>query len=198
MEVRWLFQELQYPTVDSNRRKSNHLTNTRSFPRTQGLGFLDYKDPLQYAQYSRWEREPFQGTSLCHFRIRGTKKKKISRASREKICHPQRMRILDQIISDQSLSRVQLFATPWIAAIPTYSKQWPCRDNGATNPKSWRKDLHQTTDLLWGQTFSDRQELLGPLLRRNKSVYFTKTQEGEQGAITSRIQIQLRREAGYP
>ena len=76
MEVRWLFQEVQYPTVHSSKRKSNHLTNTTSFPRTQGLGFLDYKDPLKYAQYSRWVRDPFQETSLWYFRIRGTKKKK--------------------------------------------------------------------------------------------------------------------------
>ena len=57
---------------------------------------------------------------------------------------------------------------PQRVRIPTDSKQWPCRDNGATNSKSWRKDLHQTTDLLWRQTFSDRQELLGSFLRRNR------------------------------
>ena len=141
MEVRWLFQEVQYPTVDSSKRKDNHLTNTRSFPRTQGLGILDYKDPLKYAQYSRWER-PIP-RNIIIFQNKGDKKK-ISRASREKICHPQRSRI------------------------PTCSKQWPCRDNGATNPKSWRKDLHQTTDLLGGQKFSDRKELLSPLFRRNR------------------------------
>ena len=148
MEVRWLFQEVQYPTVHSSKRKSNHLTNTRSFPRTQGLGFLDYKDPLKYAQYSRWVRDPFQGTSLWYFRIRGTKKKKkILRASREKICNPQRVRI------------------------PTDSKQWPCRDNGATNSKSWRKDLHQTTDLLWRQMFQTGKNSWAPFSGETECVF---------------------------
>lgn len=87
MAVRWLFQEVQYPTADSNKRKSNHLTNKGSFPRTQGLGFLDYKDPLEYGQYSRWERDPLQGTSLCHFRIRGTKKKSQELPGRKYVIH---------------------------------------------------------------------------------------------------------------
>lgn len=74
MEVRWPFQEVTYPTVNSSKGKNNHLTNTRSFPRTQGLGFPDKKDPLNYAQYNRWETDPFQGISLGNFRIRGTKR----------------------------------------------------------------------------------------------------------------------------
>ena len=90
-------------------------------------------------------KRPIPRNIIMIFQNKGDKKKKkISRASREKMCNPQRVRI------------------------PTDSKQWPCRDNGATNSKSWRKDLHQTTDLLWRQTFSDRQELLGSFLRRNR------------------------------
>ena len=72
--------------MDSSKRKDNHLTNTRSFPRTQELGFLDYKDPLKYAQYSRWETDPFQGTSL-YFRIRGTKKKSQELPGRKYVIH---------------------------------------------------------------------------------------------------------------
>lgn len=112
-------------------------------------------------------RDPLQGTSLCHFRIRGTKKSQ--ELPGEKICHPQRSRI------------------------PTCSKQWPCRDNGATNPKSWRKDLHQNQISWEGRRFRQARTL-GPYSGETECISLKHRSE-RRSLITPRIQIQPRREA---